>query len=169
MTFAIDNPAADIGVDHFDQAATSLKAVIVDRRDQSRPRPRGTRSVVLEHLLHEGLLASGIEIVGPGLDSGREHRLAVEAEGARAGDHRRAGLQQLPECHGVVERHIPDRDLAAQVLGEDLELGPVAAGKHDLGAAPSQLGGDQPARVPGGSVDRDWPGLRGGFGHLGAS
>jgi UDP-N-acetylmuramate--alanine ligase len=36
VTFAIDNPAADIGVDHFTQGPTSLEAVIVDRRDQTR-------------------------------------------------------------------------------------------------------------------------------------
>ncbi|WP_423142261.1 glutamate ligase domain-containing protein [Parablastomonas sp. CN1-191] len=36
ITFAIDNPAADIGVDHFTQGATTLDAVVVDRRDQSR-------------------------------------------------------------------------------------------------------------------------------------
>ena len=145
------------------------RVVEAHRRDQRHPRPLGLPAVVLEHLAHERLLAGGVEVVGPGLDRGRQDRFTVQPEGPRAGDHRRAGLEQLPQRRGVVQRRVPDRDLAAEVLGEYLQLRPVASGQHHLGAAPPKLGRDQPAGVPGGSVDGDWPRLLGCFGHLRAS
>ena len=71
------------------------------------------------------------------------------------------------ERGGIVQGRRLDRDLTLRPRGKGVEPVAVTPGDHHVRPGACELGGDEPAGVTGGSVDRDRPLLPGGERHRG--
>ena len=66
-----------------------------------------------------------------------------------------ARLDQLPHRRGVGDVGHPGLEIAAELLGEDVERGPIAAGEDRLGTGLAKGGSGQSAGVAGGTEEDD--------------
>ena len=103
--------------------------------------------------------------MGPHVDGGGQHGLAEAVERSGAGNHRRARLEDLSQARGVVQRDGARLSVVADLLGEDLELGGIAAGQHHPRPTAAQVGRDEAAGEARRAVDGDRAGLLGGRRH----